>query len=101
MISDKPTFAEIGHTLSYSKIEGESFSVMFKAHGNPSTILYRWLKNKRPYYSEDSALTISRLSRTDSGTYTCEAENSEGSASITFELNVKCKNVHLLLLYSS
>lgn len=71
---------------------------MLQAHGNPSSIVYRWLKNKRPYYSEDSALTISRLSRTDSGTYTCEAENSEGLASFTFELNVKCKYVDLWIL---
>lgn len=41
--------------------------------------------------SEGPMLNISKLLRTDSGIYTCEASNSQGSARINISVIVECK----------
>lgn len=69
------------------------------AKGNPESIEYTWTKNGLPLRSSGShriitngsRLIFENLTRTDSGDYTCEAVNSQGSTMKNFTLTVLCE----------
>lgn len=84
-------------------IENEPLIITLKADGNPSNIAYTWTKDGLPIaqagansgtqhiLSEGPVLNITRLSRHDAGTYSCEAINSQGSAISHVNVTVQCK----------
>ncbi|XP_059607885.1 nephrin isoform X2 [Phlebotomus argentipes] len=80
-------------------VEGEPLQVSLVATGNPQSIAYTWTKDGVPILntangmdriiSEGPMLNITKLSRGDAGTYTCEAVNSQGSAMINISVIVE------------
>ncbi|XP_050093135.1 nephrin-like isoform X2 [Anopheles aquasalis] len=78
--------------------EGEPLTVAMVATGNPMSISYTWTKDGLPILSNAGAqrivsegpiLNITRLNRNDTGIYTCEAVNSQGSAMINISVVVE------------
>lgn len=72
--------------------------VALEAKGNPTNIAYTWSKNGIPLtkkslriLADGPVLNVTKLSRNDSGTYTCEGTNSEGSTLISINITVQCK----------
>lgn len=73
-----------------------------KADGNPANIAYTWTKDGLPVtqagsstgteriISDGSVLNITRLSRHDAGSYSCEALNSQGSTLAVVNVTVQC-----------
>ncbi|XKL66984.1 hypothetical protein PGB90_010404 [Kerria lacca] len=90
----KPVFAELNDTI-FIGIEDGCLVIPLQANGHPASISYRWFKNGIPlvfgsnYIIEGSILNFTRLSRTDAGSYSCEAINSEGSSFLNFTVNVQ------------
>nr|XP_014294021.2 nephrin isoform X3 [Halyomorpha halys] len=89
----KPVFSEVGET-EVSGIEGENLLLGSQAVGHPSALTYTWTKDRAPLSSnkdihvEGPFINFTRLHRTFTGVYTCEAVNSEGSTTVTFNLTV-------------
>uniref|UniRef100_A0A182S7X8 Ig-like domain-containing protein n=1 Tax=Anopheles maculatus TaxID=74869 RepID=A0A182S7X8_9DIPT len=86
--------------------EGEPLTVAMVATGNPMSISYTWTKDGLPILSSAGAqrivsegpiLNITRLNRNDTGIYTCEAVNSQGSAMINISVVVECKYMNQTL----
>ncbi|KAL3284555.1 hypothetical protein HHI36_018712 [Cryptolaemus montrouzieri] len=79
-------------------VENDPLIISLRAEGNPQNIAYTWTKDGLPITQSSSSsgverivsdgptLNITKLSRNDAGTYTCEAINSQGSS--VFNLNV-------------
>lgn len=82
--------------------EGEPLQVSMMANANPGSISYTWTKDGMPIMSSGSArivsdgpqLNITNLTRSDAGIYTCEAVNSQGSATINITVVVECKYIY-------
>lgn len=58
------------------------------------------LSNSNPHdriVSDGPVLNITKLSRHDAGTYTCEALNSQGGSIISINISVECKSQQQLL----
>lgn len=114
-LPDAPVFSQPPSNTVVGN-EGESLQVPLVANANPQAITYTWTKNGNPITgkgsypphsiraqsltsstaakritSEGPMLNISKLLRTDSGIYTCEATNSQGSARINISVIVECK----------
>ena len=77
--------------------EGEQFSYQFVFGANPIPTEFNWTRNSttvvngtRITVTVDS-ITISNVSRSDSGTYQVVSRNSLGMGSGTFTLNVLCE----------
>ncbi|CRK97555.1 CLUMA_CG010940, isoform A [Clunio marinus] len=78
-------------------IEEESLVISLIATGNPSNIQYTWTKEGSPLEDHDNqriiidgpTLNFTKLARDDSGLYTCEALNSQGSATINITVVVE------------
>lgn len=74
-----------------------------KADGNPANIAYTWTKDGLPITQAGLAtgteriifdgpvLNITKLSRHDAGSYSCEALNSQGSTVAIINITVQCK----------
>lgn len=66
-----------------------------QATGRPQTISYTWTKDKVPLstgpdlHIEGPLLNFTQLHRSDSGVYTCEAVNSEGSTTVSITISVQ------------
>lgn len=81
--------------------EDESLQVAIMANANPMSIAYTWIKDGQPIVSNGNEgdrivsvgpiLNITKLMRSDSGIYTCEAMNSQGSAMINITVIVECE----------
>lgn len=80
-------------------IEGEALQVKLQANANPTLISYTWTKDGLPILAkgEDESivsvgavLNITKLVRSNAGIYTCEAINSQGSATINITVIVEC-----------
>lgn len=84
-------------------IEGEALQVAMRATANPMAITYTWTKDGLPVLDSQHGndriihdgpiLNVTKLTRNDSGIYTCEAVNSQGSARINITVIVECKFV--------
>ena len=93
----------IGHPQNVTTKEGDNVTLSCNATGNPNpTIL--WTKDGSPMSSnsrislsaDNKQLTVTYVSRTDSGEYRCIAENSIGNVtSIVSTVNVQCKSASL------
>lgn len=91
-----------------SGIEDEPLIINLKAEGNPANIAYTWTKDGLPVTQAGSAtgteriisdgpvLNITKLSRHDAGSYSCEALNSQGSTVAVVNISVQCKFAHIL-----
>lgn len=100
-ILDKPIF-DPNNEETVTGIENEPLIITLKADGNPPNIVYTWTKDGLPIaqasssvgieriVSEGPVLNITRLSRNDAGTYSCEAINSQGSAMTHVNVTVQC-----------
>ena len=93
-VIDKPVFIELNDT-AFIGTEGDSLIVSLQAYGHPQTMTYTWTKNGFPlprsgsnYVADRSTLNFTKLSRNDSGSYSCDANNGEGSATLNFTINV-------------
>lgn len=85
-------------------IENEPLIISLKADGNPQNIAYTWTKDGLPIMqtgsrngmerivSDGPILNITKLSRHDAGTYTCEALNSQGSSVAQINITVQRKS---------
>lgn len=101
---DKPVFDE-NNEESVVGIENEPLIISLKADGNPQNIAYTWTKDGLPIMqsgsrngmeriiSDGPILNITKLSRHDAGTYTCEALNSQGSNVAQINITVQCKSL--------
>lgn len=99
---DKPVFDK-NNEESITGIENEPLIVSLKADGNPTNIAFTWTKDGLPItqvssstgmeriVSDGPVLNITKLSRHDAGTYSCEALNSQGSAMTSINITVHCK----------
>ncbi len=87
----------------FEGVEGENLIIPLQATGNPTPISYTWSKNGVPlsrnlnYVFDGSTLNFTRLSRSDSGSYSCEALNKEGSSFTNFTVNVQCEYLLMFL----
>ncbi|XP_046676056.1 nephrin isoform X1 [Homalodisca vitripennis] len=90
----KPVFNELPEK-EVTGVEGDSLLVAPQATGRPHTISYTWTKDKAPLSPgphltiEGPLLNFTRLNRSDSGVYSCEAVNSEGSTSVSLTISVQ------------
>ena len=96
-ITDQPEFSV--HPQNATKTEGDNVTFTCNATGNPAPT-FRWTKNgsvlttgSRISFSSDSKqLTITNVTREDSGQYVCKAANNVRTVSSdSATLNVKCK----------
>ena len=79
-------------------MEGENITLSCNATGNPEPSI-SWVKNGFPInsnsrisFSQDNKqLTITNISRTDSGEYQCAARNRVGNDTSNSTVNVLCK----------
>lgn len=113
IFSDKPIFDK-NNEESVTGIENEPLIITLKADGNPSNIAYTWTKDGLPIAQASSSigieriisdgpiLNITKLSRNDAGTYSCEAVNSQGSAITHINVTVQCNsNFSFIAFYYS
>lgn len=101
---DKPVFDK-NNEETVTGIENEPLIISLKADGNPPNIAYTWTKDGLPIaqassssgmeriISDGPVLNITRLSRHDAGTYSCEALNSQGTAITHVNVTVQCKYI--------
>lgn len=102
-IPDEPVFEHISElTIG---IENEPLVISLEAEGNPPNIAYTWTKDGLPIatvssnsgtdriISDGPILNITKLTRHDAGTYSCEALNSQGTTSVNINISVECKIV--------
>ena len=93
----------ISNTSSlYRVIEGETATLICTmTDANPQTdITWRWFKANSPniVLHNGSTYLIPGMQRGNSGTYNCTASNVVGmSEAATVNVNVQCKNFHILL----
>ena len=77
--------------------EGEQFSYQFTLDANPVPTEFNWTRNDTAVVNGTrisvtvNSITISSVSRSDSGTYQVVSRNSVGMGSGTFTLNVLCE----------
>ena len=83
------------HPQNATKIEGDNVTFTCNATGNPAPT-FRWTRNGSVLTTglslDGKQLTITNVTREDSGQYVCEATNNVTTvASDSATLNVKCK----------
>ena len=105
-ITDQPEFSV--HPQNATKIEGDNVTFTCNATGNPAPT-FRWTKNgsvlttgsRISLSSDGKQLTVTNVTREDSGQYVCEATNNVRTVpSDSATLNVQCKityNYYLLI----
>ena len=80
-----------------SPTEGEQFSYQLTLDADPAPTEFNWTINGTSVVSGTriavtvNSITISNVSRSDSGTYQVVSRNSVGMGSGTFTLNVLCE----------
>lgn len=94
--SDPPKFEPTQQT-DFNGDEGQTLKIELSAFANPMTMTYVWSKDgalldtKQRIISDGPNLIFSKLHRKDAGTYTCEAMNSQGTATFAIKVSVECK----------
>ena len=80
-----------------SPTEGEQFPYQLILDADPAPTEFNWTRNGTAIVSDTritvtvNSITISNVSRSDSGTYLVVSRNSVGMGSGTFTLNVLCE----------
>ena len=106
--TDKPDITT--HPQNETKKEGENVTLFCDASGNPMPTTFAWTVNgsavtvggRISLSQDDKQLSITNVTRGDSGQYRCVATNSVGSVtSNAATLNVQCKNAFTSYLCSS
>ena len=106
--TDKPDITT--HPQNKTKKEGENVTLSCDASGNPFSTTFSWTVNgfavtvggRISLSHNNKQLTISNVTRRDSGQYRCVATNSVGSVtSNAATLNVQCKNTFTSYLCST
>ena len=96
-ITDQPEFSV--HPQNATKIEGDNVTFTCNATGSPAPT-FRWTKigsvlttgSRISLSSDGKQLTLTNVTREDSGQYVCEATNNVRTVpSDSATLNVKCK----------
>ena len=92
-ITDQPEFSV--HPQNATKIEGDNVTFTCNATGNPAPT-FRWTRNGSVLTTglslDGKQLTITNVTREDSGQYVCEATNNVTTVpSNSATLNVQCK----------
>lgn len=95
----KPEFIDLTPMIEIKS--GESRIINLTATANPSDCTYVLKRGSevinegtiRSFSLSAGVLTISAISKEDSGDYTITASNSQGSASFDFSVDVQCKYI--------
>ena len=99
IVADKPEIT--AHPRSVAKTEGNNVTLSCNATGNPVPTI-SWTRDGSPLDTNDNSrisfsadkeqLTMTNVSRTDSGEYRCVAENRVGNdTSNAAKLDIQCK----------
>ena len=85
----EPMFTEetVRATKDITVNVGENVSLLCVAEGHPAPRL-SWYKNNELYRDSGTSLMMKEVTTTDSGVYTCVAQNMVGSTSVKYRLNV-------------
>ena len=70
--------------------EGETVQLNCTAYSNPSPV-YHWIGPHNATVGNDSVLTIHVADFEHEGQYVCDASNDQGSATIKFNVDVRCE----------
>lgn len=85
----------IKHDLIDETNEGETKTLCCYADSNPAPTSTRWFNENKEmsvtHNGTETCCTIEKVSRYDSGVYTCIAENIIGIGSLATILKVNCK----------
>ena len=78
-------------------MEGDTFTYSYLIRADPQPDSFTWTRDTVPFSSTErialtvDSISISSVSRSDSGVYIVTASNVAGSGSTNFTLNVYCK----------
>jgi hypothetical protein len=93
--SDKPEFQPLASPIEFT--EGQPYVLNISASGNPADLEYLWLTSGgEPLGSlggagvslQGGVMTVARATRELAGTYVLFANNSEGSATLKFQIDI-------------
>ena len=102
-ITDQPEFSV--HPQNATKIEGDNVTFTCNATGNPAPT-FRWTRNGSVLTTglslDGKQLTITNVTREDSGQYLCEATNNlttvpSDSATLNVQCKITCYNYCLMI----
>ena len=101
-MTDKPVFNKYAQS-KIEIVEGQSATLNLTAKGNPIDITYTLYKDGVESSSTAVAITagileLNSIGRTDIGSYSLKAENSEGSTFHNFTINVTCRYLRCTLI---
>lgn len=101
-ISDKPEVL-ISHEPSGALFEGPKKKLCCEIDSNPNVIFMVWYKNSITQIKNNSSacLVLEKVTRQDSGNYTCFAGNEIGNGSSTASVVVFCKFFSVIYLFFS
>lgn len=95
-IFEKPTLESVDmnmkvklvtlHTENISILKGDTLELSCKAHGYPTPEIAWTTPDNTTYF--DETLKIETVEVSDAGPFVCKAENGQGVAAITYEVNV-------------
>ncbi len=96
MPSDKPEFQPLSSPIEFT--EGQPYVLNISASGNPADLEYRWLTSGGEPLGgslggagvslQGGVMTVGRATRELAGTYVLFANNSEGSATLKFQIDI-------------
>jgi hypothetical protein len=94
--SDKPEFQPLSSPIEFT--EGQPYVLNISASGNPADLEYRWLTSGGEPLGgslggagvslQGGVMTVARATRELAGTYVLFANNSEGSATLKFQIDI-------------
>lgn len=75
---------------------GESRTLNLTTYANPTTVTYTLLREGVPsrisrFSINNGMLQINNINKADRGNFTMKAENSQGSNTFNFTIDVRCK----------
>ena len=100
--TDPPEFTVTSQNVTRNAAQNESFTFdCTPSGGNPAVYSYTFQKGSVVLTGvSGSVLTINPVVRGDEGTYTCEANNIVGMATVTRNLFIVGEFVYEMVLYS-
>jgi hypothetical protein len=113
--SDKPEFQPLASPIEFT--EGQPYVLNISASGNPADLEYLWLTSSgEPLGSlggagvslggagvslQGGVMTVARATRELAGTYVLFANNSEGSATLKFQIDILFAPRYHIFFYPS